>query len=236
MIQQVDWSKPIQTRDGKPARLISDKLRGDYSHVVAVEQAGYEVLNGHERVLVVKPDGTSRHTPSDDIENTPIVVPRKAVGWVNVWFASWSGKYGAGYVYPTEEEAVAARSPLHTDTVQIEYTETLTSETNVRFKPTTEKELAMDKKTERPVLVTTAHRGVFFGYATDTEGDTIKLTNARNCIYWSKDVKGFLGLAATGPTAGCRIGPAATIELRNITCVAEVDAKAVSNWEAAPWS
>ena len=27
----------------------------------------------------------------------------------------------------------------------------------------------------RPVLVTTVHRGVFFGYATDTSGDTIKL-------------------------------------------------------------
>ena len=27
------------------------------------------------------------------------------------------------------------------------------------------------KKTERPVIVTTEHRGVFFGYATDTSGD-----------------------------------------------------------------
>ncbi len=38
--------------------------------------------------------------------------------------------------------------------------------------------------TERPVLVTTEYRGVFFGYAADTKGDTIILKRARNCIYW----------------------------------------------------
>ena len=36
---------------------------------------------------------------------------------------------------------------------------------------------------ERAVLVTTEHRGVFFGYATETDGATITLRNARNCIY-----------------------------------------------------
>src|SRR5581483_5236543 len=71
---------------------------------------------------------------------------------------------------------------------------------------------------ERAVLVTTKHRGVFFGYATQTEGATIKLRAARNCVWWSSDVKGFLGLAATGPSKACKIGPAADIELRDITC------------------
>ena len=51
---------------------------------------------------------------------------------------------------------------------------------------------------ERAVLVTTAHRGVFFGYAHDTAGATIKLRAARNCIYWGPDNKGFLGLASMG--------------------------------------
>jgi hypothetical protein len=69
------------------------------------------------------------------------------------------------------------------------------------------------KKTERPVLVTTEFRGVFFGYATETSGDTIHLKRARNCVYWSSDVKGFAGLAATGPTKSCRIGPAVDIDL-----------------------
>lgn len=88
---------------------------------------------------------------------------------------------------------------------------------------------------ERPVLVTTAHRGVFYGHATDTEGDTIKLRAARLCVYWSADVKGFMGLAANGPSSGCRIGPPADITLRNITSVCEVSPAAVDRWENAPW-
>lgn len=39
------------------------------------------------------------------------------------------------------------------------------------------------KKAERAVLVTTAHRGVFFGYAKDTTGPTINLSRARMCVY-----------------------------------------------------
>lgn len=90
------------------------------------------------------------------------------------------------------------------------------------------------KKAERAVLITTEHRGVFFGYATETDGETISLKNARNCIYRSGNVKGFLGLAATGPDAKCQIGPRADITLRAITCVADVAPEAVKAWEAAP--
>ena len=89
---------------------------------------------------------------------------------------------------------------------------------------------------EKAVLVTTAHRGVFFGYATDTDDAVIKLRAARNCIYWSKEVKGFLGLAASGPTKSCRIGPSVDIELRDITCVALCSKEAIVAWESAPWS
>ena len=88
---------------------------------------------------------------------------------------------------------------------------------------------------ERPVIVTTAHRGVFCAYTPDTPGEPIALTRSRLCLYWSRDVKGFMGLAAGGPTASCRIGPAADITLRNITAVLEVTPAAVTAWEAAPW-
>ena len=90
--------------------------------------------------------------------------------------------------------------------------------------------------TERPVLVTTEHRGVFFGYAEDTHGDPIRLNRARLCLYWSADVKGFMGLASNGPTAQCKIGPPADIELRKITAVLEVTPEAVEAWEKGPWS
>lgn len=89
---------------------------------------------------------------------------------------------------------------------------------------------------ERPVLVTTEYRGVFFGYAQETSGDSVALKRARNCVYWSRDVKGFLGLATTGPTKDCRIGPPADVDLRKVTCVAEVTEDAAKAWEAAPWS
>lgn len=89
---------------------------------------------------------------------------------------------------------------------------------------------------ERPVIVTTQHRGVFFGYATDITGEIVALKRARNCVYWSADCKGFIGLATTGPTSQCRIGPAAlSIQLRNITAVLEVTPEAAAAWEAAPW-
>ena len=53
-------------------------------------------------------------------------------------------------------------------------------------------------KKERAVLVTTSHRGVFVGYAEKTDGATINLRAARNCIYWSTALKGFIGLASDG--------------------------------------
>ena len=88
---------------------------------------------------------------------------------------------------------------------------------------------------ERPVLVTTEYRGVFFGYATDTSGDTITLTNARNCIYWSPKTGGFMGLASIGPQSGSRIGQKVDrIELRKVTAVVEMTPAAVEAWEKEP--
>ena len=92
----------------------------------------------------------------------------------------------------------------------------------------------MRKSKEQAVVVTTAHRGVFFGYATKTSGDVISLKRARNCIYW-RGIKGFLALAESGPSKECRVGPAVDIELRAITCVAKCTPTAMEAWEKAPW-
>lgn len=93
-----------------------------------------------------------------------------------------------------------------------------------------------NSKKDRAVVVTTEYRGVFFGYATKIDGDIIQLRAARNCIYWSSDVRGFMGLASEGPTKGCKVGPAANISLRKITSVIECTPAAAAAWEAAPWS
>jgi hypothetical protein len=88
------------------------------------------------------------------------------------------------------------------------------------------------------VLVTTVHRGVFFGYATEgVKEKSITIENARNCIYWSKDVKGFLGLAANGPSSSCKIGPRVPeLTLTDVTSVSKVTPEAVEKWEKSPWA
>jgi hypothetical protein len=87
------------------------------------------------------------------------------------------------------------------------------------------------------VLVTTKHRGVFFGELVDRSEDSILLKNARNCVYWTSDCHGFLGLAAKGPTKDCRVGPAAPeLALTDVTSVATCSDEAVAAWEAEPWS
>lgn len=88
---------------------------------------------------------------------------------------------------------------------------------------------------ERAVLVTTKHRGVFFGYTKDVSGEVIELRAARCCIQW-RGIKGFLALASEGPGTQCRIGPAADLQVREITSVAACTPTAVAAWEAAPWA
>ena len=90
----------------------------------------------------------------------------------------------------------------------------------------------------RAVVVTTEFRGVFFGYlAEDHTPEKVMLENARNCVYWSQDVKGVFGLAANGPTSGCRIGPAVpAITLVQITSVTDCSPAAIKAWEAATWN
>ena len=95
------------------------------------------------------------------------------------------------------------------------------------------------------VVVTTKHRGVFFGCLEDetgdkvtlTTGDKVTLTGARCCVYWSAGTRGFMGLAATGPASGSRVTSAAPkIDLYGVTAVVECSPEAVKAWEAAPWS
>lgn len=96
---------------------------------------------------------------------------------------------------------------------------------------TTKKPLKAATK-ERPVIICTSHRGVFFGYATSTVGDAIHLRSARMAIYWGT-TRGVMELAETGPTAKSRISARADIEVRSITAVFEVSPAAVAKWEAA---
>lgn len=89
------------------------------------------------------------------------------------------------------------------------------------------------KKTEsktRPVIVCTEHKGVFYGHAEDTSGDTIRLKDARMAIYWGT-TKGVVQLAETGPTDKSKISAKADIEVRKVSAVFEVSPEAEAAWK-----
>jgi len=90
----------------------------------------------------------------------------------------------------------------------------------------------MAKSKERPVIVTTEHRGVFFGYADDTKGPVIELKRARMAIRFGT-TKGLMQLAETGPTPASKISARADMEVRKVTAVFEVSPEAAEKWEAA---
>ena len=96
----------------------------------------------------------------------------------------------------------------------------------------------MTKAKEQAVMITTEFRGVFFGYMSEPPADgSVTIKRARNCVYWSSDVKGFMGLAVNGPTKNCKVGPAVpSLTRNNVTAVVEVTASATEKWEGAPWA
>lgn len=89
------------------------------------------------------------------------------------------------------------------------------------------------------VVVTTDFnkRGVFGGYLESRKDDTVVLCSAHNCLYWSAETKGVLGLAAHGPQKGSRIGPPVPrIEFTGVTAIIDCTDEAVKKWQSEPWS
>jgi hypothetical protein len=81
----------------------------------------------------------------------------------------------------------------------------------------------------RPVIVCTEYKGVFFGLASDTTGDSIHLKDARMAISYNT-TRGVMELAETGPPAGSKISAKADIEVRKITAVFETTEAAAKVW------
>jgi hypothetical protein len=90
---------------------------------------------------------------------------------------------------------------------------------------------------KQALMVTTVHRGVFFGYGTKTKESEIELENVRMCVYWSSDMHGVMGLAVQGPSAQCKISPSVNkVLLRDVTAIMEVTPEAIKAWEKGPWT
>lgn len=91
----------------------------------------------------------------------------------------------------------------------------------------------------RHVVVTTAHRGVFVGRleSESADGKSATLLGARMIVYWDAKVRGVLGLATTGVTAGCRVTSAVDkIALRDVTAIIDATPAAAATWESQPWA
>lgn len=90
-----------------------------------------------------------------------------------------------------------------------------------------------------PVLVTTEHRGVFFGYIDEADAtkDQVKLYEKQMCTYYSSDMRGVFGLAKFGPSKTCKIGaPVPWAIIKNITSIVLCTEEAAKNWAKAPWA
>jgi len=97
----------------------------------------------------------------------------------------------------------------------------------------------MDAKERKAVVVTTAHRGIFFGYMVgpDPKDGILALEQVRNCLYFDRSIMGFIGLAVTGPDVKCRVGPAGeSMTLYGVTSIIGATEAATKAWEASPWS
>lgn len=91
------------------------------------------------------------------------------------------------------------------------------------------------------VLITTdeTKRGVFMGLIDpdDAGKSSIAAEEIRMAVYWSSDVKGVLGLAATGPTKSCRISKAVPKGIiHGVTAVMELSKESLKAWRLEPWS
>lgn len=84
-----------------------------------------------------------------------------------------------------------------------------------------------------PVLVTTAHRGVFAGLIPadqDLAAKAMPLKSAKMAIYWGT-TKGVMELAETGPTHKSKISAAADIPmLHDITAIFAISDAAWAKW------
>ena len=92
-----------------------------------------------------------------------------------------------------------------------------------------------------PVLVTTAARGVFFGYLVgEARPDRVVLDDCRMIVRWV-NTRGLISLARSGPNETCRVSEASPrTEIigdtaGQITSVSTCTPEAVERFEAAPW-
>lgn len=90
------------------------------------------------------------------------------------------------------------------------------------------------------VLLTTdsSKRGVFSCVINEKDKnlENIEAEDVRMVVMWSSDVKGVIGLAASGPSKSCRVSPAVKKGIiKGVVGVFELTDAAYKKFESEPW-
>lgn len=87
-----------------------------------------------------------------------------------------------------------------------------------------------------PVIVTTAERGIYFGYMqTDAQAPAkVELDNARVIVEWDTGDKGFLFMAVNGPATIATVSVAVpTLTVFGVTSIAACTPEGAAAFDAA---
>lgn len=116
-----DPTKPVQTRDGRKARIVcTDATQSDYPIVALIDSVFGEVPYAFRK------DGT--RFPKEDLDMTEIDlinIPVKKEGWVNVYAPGFQDFYvgWCSHAYRTKDQADKEAQPDRLDCVRIEWEE-----------------------------------------------------------------------------------------------------------------
>jgi hypothetical protein len=114
-----DPTKPVQTRDGRPARILcTDRASPLYPIVALVRtEKGGEVSH---YVTETGQSWRDEQESGSDLVN----IPEKREGWINVYPVPESPwRTPSACIYPTREEAIGASAKVCLATVKVEWTE-----------------------------------------------------------------------------------------------------------------
>lgn len=117
MTKPFDPTKPVQTRDGRAARIICTDLKGTPgASIVAL----ITEKQGHEVTYTVSDNGTfwwNRDAPGS--VNDLVNIPTKRSGWINIY----SDRKVGSVIYAIKEQAVCDAIGAPCATIQIEWEE-----------------------------------------------------------------------------------------------------------------
>ena len=109
--EMIDFSKPVQTRDGRKVRILCTDMKGDMGDTVV----GIIAEGDSEEVLTWKTDGVYNRA-GDETSCDLINVPETRVVWVNMYAHDLSTSY------PSKVHADRHGAPNREACIRVEYT------------------------------------------------------------------------------------------------------------------